>query len=208
MVLFMSTDAAVKKKSSQQQYEKMSDVYGPKKFHFVRSASAKKEREMKEAQEKLVRSGSSAESMPLEGRDSEVLHAVFADEEGRPIADTPIFDDSFRQELYNDDGIDGMVRETMSAMGKHSVSSVGIAPKSREGPEVYGLRLEDFDFDEEHLFEGFKPIFGSLSKQGTAGDGSKELSADEILRTLEGLDIGKTTHQDWSMQYTTDLLLP
>ena len=213
--MLCSTTPAVTKKNSQQQYDKMTEVYGPKKFHFVRSASAQKEREMKEAQEKLQlqRSQSSAageESMELEGRDSEVLQAVFADEKGRPIADTPIFDDSFRQELYNDDGIDSMVLETMSAMGKNSTSSSGaIPPKSREGPQVYGLRLEDFDFDEENLFEGFKPIFGTLPKQGgTAGNGSKELSSNEILRTLEGLDIGKKTHQDWTMQYTTDLLLP
>jgi len=204
----------VTKKNSQQQYDKMSEVYGPKKFHFVRSASAQKEREMKEAQGKLqlYRSATAEEeeSMELEGRDSEVLQAVFADEKGRPIADTPIFEDSFRQELYNDDGIDGMVSETMAAMGKNSsFFPATIPPKSREGPHVYGLRLEDFDFDEENLFEGFKPIFGTLPKQGgTAGNGSKELSANEILRTLEDLDIGKKTHQDWTMQYTTDLLLP
>lgn len=211
-----STIPAVTKKSSQQQYDKMTEVYGPKKFHFVRSASAQKDRDMKEAQEKLQLqrsspAGEEEESMELEGRDSEVLQAVFADEKGRPIADTPIFDDSFRQELYDDDGIDGMVLETMAAMGKNSTSSSGaIPPKSnREGPHIYGLRLEDFDFDEENLFEGFKPIFGTLPKQGgTAGNGSKERSANEILRTLEGLDIGKKTHQDWTMQYTTDLLLP
>ena len=215
MVLFYKlTTLAVTKKNSQQQYDKMSEVYGPKKFHFVRSASAQKEREMKEAQGKLQLHRSATaeeeESMDLEGRDSEVLQAVFADEKGRPIADTPIFEDSFRQELYNDDGIDGMVSETMSAMGKNSsFSPATIPPKSREGPHVYGLRLEDFDFDEENLFEGFKPIFGTLPKQGgTAGNGSKELSANEILRTLEDLDIGKKTHQDWTMQYTTDLLLP
>jgi len=204
----------VTKKNSQQQYDKMSEVYGPKKFHFVRSASAQKEREMKEAQGKLqlYRSATAEEeeSMELEGRDSEVLQAVFADDKGRPIADIPIFEDSFRRELYNDDVIDGMVSETMSAMGKNSsFSPATIPPKSREGPHVYGLRLEDFNFDEENLFEGFKPIFGTLPQQGgTASNGSKELSANEILRTLEDLDIGKKTHQDWTMQYTTDLLLP
>jgi hypothetical protein len=72
-----------------------------------------------------------------------------------------------------------------------------------DGPDVYGLRLENFNFDEQNLFDGFKPIFGNPA--GEKDKVKKVTGPDQ--GTLDDLGIARKNKPDMNMVQTVDLIL-
>jgi hypothetical protein len=72
-----------------------------------------------------------------------------------------------------------------------------------DGPDVYGLRLENFNFDEQNLFDGFKPIFGNPTVEKETG--KKAAGPDQ--GTLDDLGIARKNKPDMNMVQTVDLIL-
>ena len=127
--------------------------------------------------------------------------ASFSDASGTAFKDMPIqpgaASGSGRDALGGLEGMDFSVDPQNFSLNGSTTTS--------DGPDLYGLRLENFDFDEQHLFEGFKPIFGNPLPAAGGGRSGKKGAADP--ETLAELGIGRKNKPDMQMAQTVDLIL-
>ena len=133
------------------------------------------------------------------------LFASFSDASGTAFKDMPIQPHLSSSNGGGGGGANGKGggRENMYGLEGMDFSVHNGSSTLSEGPEVYGLRLENFDFDEQNLFAGFKPIFEYPAKEPEGGENSAALTQSR----LEDLGIGKKNRPDMEMTQTIDLIL-
>jgi hypothetical protein len=180
------------------QQELQQAVYGPKKFRFYDPATGVTivddghVRKKKEAPAVMGTLHPDAEGD---------LFASFSDASGTALQDIPILPDGSRDASRkllggNTYGLEGMDFSVDNVSAK-SVST------TTDGPDVYGLRLENFDFDEANLFDGFKPIFDYPARAPHASGAAGAANAN----SLEELGVAAKSRPDAEMQQTVDLIL-
>ena len=131
--------------------------------------------------------------------------ASFSDASGTAFQDMPIQPnaggggrDGGGDHMYGMEGMDFSVDHLAHFSLNHSSAT-------SDGPDIYGLRLENFDFDEQNLFDGFKPIFGNAT--GEKDISSKLKTAGPDQNALDELGIGRKNKPDMEMVQTVDLIL-
>jgi len=138
------------------------------------------------------------------------LFASFTDASGNALQDVPIH--SAAQAAKSGDnnrgginlyGMEGMEFSVENIPHSHQpLSHMNSTSTASDGPEVYGLRLENFDFDEANLFDGFKPIFSYAPKDNV--DEKKNVLDPAALKEA---GIGRKNKPDLEMAQTVDLIL-
>jgi len=195
-------------------------VYGPKNFHFV-SENHNKHAEKHGTSMKSpgigspTRVGTSGTGIggdaPLDPVMEDQYFAQFSDADGVALQDLPI-QPNLRMEGMDFSMVDGEEfggagipppHQQQRSDGDSAPATIHGSTTTSDGPEVYGLRLENFDFDEQNLFEGFKPIF-DYPPQASAGHTG---NGDADPESLKNLGIGKKNKPDLEMAQTVDLIL-
>lgn len=217
--LYHTTGKTKAESERNSQQELIRRVYGPRKFKFFDpTAPAGQEGQEHPNKGHGKKNGKSRSRSPSAGRarspggpppiEEGDLFASFSDASGRPLQDLPIQGRGGGKES-NVTGLEGMDFSIEiapfvgpSSEGLHSYNSFGAqSSTASEGPEVYGLRLENFDFDEQNLFDGFKPIFGNAVKE------SEKPSDSATQAAMKELGIGRKNKPDMEMAQTVDLIL-
>lgn len=133
--------------------------------------------------------------------------ASFSDASGTALQDVPIQPGGAKsavgggyglQSLQGLEGMDFSV-DHLNHFALHGSS----ATSTSDGPDVYGLRLENFDFDEQHLFEGFKPIFSVPPPESDRA--IKPKGPDPTV--LSELGVGRKSKPQMEMAQTVDLIM-
>ncbi|KAJ1410194.1 hypothetical protein B484DRAFT_455928 [Ochromonadaceae sp. CCMP2298] len=171
--------------------ENLSSVYGPKKFMFV---SENHEKHSARKPKKISGDGEGGEE-GLDARMEQEMFGSFSDESGVPFQDRP-----FQPHMGGmGGGMEGMefsiVDPPMSGPDTLQAGST-----ASEGPEVYGLRLENFDFDEQNLFDGFKPLFDYPTRE-------PETRVEVSQQSLDELGVGRKSKASLQMSASIDLIL-
>jgi hypothetical protein len=179
-------------------------VYGPKKFHFV------SENHEKAAARNGTGTGTGSTKSREEGERMDPLmeqemFGNFSDASGVPFQDMPFQPHNSTGGMGGMGGMEGveflvenpLLAKDLSRQGSLQTQS---SSATSEGPEIYGLRLENFDFDEQNLFDGFKPLFDYPTREPERQGGMSQSS-------LEELGVGKRAKADMSMSASIDLIL-
>lgn len=156
------------------------------------------------------------------GDEEELLFGSFRDASGVPLQDRPIRANLSRTSAGGSEYMDDFDPEGSSDYkprsgggvsgggGGDSSNSSSSLQRSAAGteedegvePEIFGLRLENVDFDEQNLFDGFKPLFDYPARPPE--DAAKRL---EMKEDFDSLEIGKKAKMQVEMEPAMDLLL-
>jgi hypothetical protein len=201
--------------SRDSQQELIRRVYGPRKFKYYdpKAPAPQYDEEgnavpMSQKHSSPSRSPSARARSPGQGgiapmAASADYFASFSDASGTALQDLPIQPGGAKSSvgggLQSIHGLEGM---DFSVDHLHHFALQGSSATS-DGPDVYGLRLENFDFDEQNLFDGFRPIFSAPAPDRERA--GKAEGPDQTV--LEELGVGRKNKPDMEMVQTVDLIL-